>query len=57
MDHFGPFRPEHQPAVATDASDFLPIRLDAGAHSLPGRKQPEHRPGQLAPQPHSQRAQ
>ncbi len=38
MDHFGPFRPEHQPAVATDASDFLRTRLDAVAHSLAGRK-------------------
>jgi hypothetical protein len=38
MDHFGPFRPEHQLAVATDASDFLRIRLDAVAHSLPERK-------------------
>jgi hypothetical protein len=38
MDHFGPFRPEHQPAAATDASDFLRTRLDAVAHSLPGRK-------------------
>ena len=38
LDHFGPFRPEHQPAVATDASDFLRTRLDAVAHSLPGRK-------------------
>jgi hypothetical protein len=38
MDHFGLFRPEHQPAVATDASDFLRIRPDAVAHSLPGRK-------------------
>lgn len=35
-DHFGPFRPEHQPAVATDASDFLHTRLDTVAHSLPG---------------------
>ena len=23
MDHFGPFSPEHQPAVAAHASDFL----------------------------------
>lgn len=38
MDHFGPFRPEHQPAIATDASDFLRTRLDAAPHSLPGRK-------------------
>ena len=28
MDHFGPFRPEHHPAVATDASDFLRTRID-----------------------------
>jgi pimeloyl-ACP methyl ester carboxylesterase len=27
MDHFGPFSPEHQPNVATDASDFLRTRL------------------------------
>jgi pimeloyl-ACP methyl ester carboxylesterase len=27
MDHFGPFSPEHQPAVAADASDFLRIHL------------------------------
>ena len=27
MDHFGPFTPEHQPAVAADASDFLRTHL------------------------------
>jgi quorum-quenching protein AidA len=27
MDHFGPFSPEHHPAVAADASDFLRARL------------------------------
>jgi uncharacterized protein len=27
MDHFGPFSPEHHPAVAADASDFLRTRL------------------------------
>jgi pimeloyl-ACP methyl ester carboxylesterase len=27
MDHFGPFGPEHQPAVAADASDFLRTHL------------------------------
>ena len=27
MDHFGPFGPEHQPAVAADASDFLRAHL------------------------------
>lgn len=27
MDHFGPFSPEHQPAVATDATDFLRTHL------------------------------
>jgi hypothetical protein len=27
MDHFGPFSPEHQPAVAADASDFLRTHL------------------------------
>jgi pimeloyl-ACP methyl ester carboxylesterase len=27
MDHFGPFSPEHQPAVTADASDFLRTHL------------------------------
>ena len=27
MDHFWPFTPEHQPAVAADASDFLRTHL------------------------------
>jgi pimeloyl-ACP methyl ester carboxylesterase len=27
MDHFGPFSPGHQPAVAADASDFLRTHL------------------------------
>jgi hypothetical protein len=27
MDYFGPFSPEHQPAVAADASDFLRTHL------------------------------
>jgi pimeloyl-ACP methyl ester carboxylesterase len=30
MDHFGPFSPEHQPTVATDASDFLRTHLAHG---------------------------
>jgi dienelactone hydrolase len=37
-DHFGPFRPEHHPAVATGASDFLRARLGDAALSIRRRK-------------------
>jgi hypothetical protein len=36
-DHFGPFRPEHHPAVAADASDFLRTRLGGIVQGIPGR--------------------